>query len=205
MLIEKLDDRVLAEVDAFHAREPLEAGMSLQAIRSALGVLPVLSDAVVARLVQRGLVVVDRGFVHRNGWSPNPNTAQRTALDAVERVLHEAGREPPSVSELAATYGAEVGAVLRFLERRGQIVQVEPDRYYAASALEAVVSDLRGGTETGRAYGPSELREVLGVSRKYLIPLLEYCDRQAVTVRKESGRIVQPFHAVDSQLDRRLS
>jgi len=123
----------------------------------------------------------------------------------VERVLHQSGREPPSVSELAATYGSEVGAILRFLERRGQIVQVEPDRYYAASALAAVVSDLRRGTETGRPYGPSELREVLGVSRKYLIPLLEYCDRQAVTVRRESGRIVQPFGAVDSQLDRRLS
>jgi len=205
LLIGSAEDRVLAEVDAFHAREPLEAGMSLQAIRSGLGVVPVVADAVVSRLVERGLVVVDRGLVHRNGWSPSPSPEQRSALDAVERVLHQSGREPPSVSELATTYGSEVGAILRFLERRGQIVQVEPDRYYAVSALEAVVSDLRRGTETGRAYGPSELREVLGVSRKYLIPLLEYCDRQAVTIRRESGRIVQPFDAVDSQLDRRLS
>jgi selenocysteine-specific elongation factor len=179
--------------------------MSLQAIRSGLGVVAVVADAVLARLVERGLVVVDHGLVHRNGWSPSPSPAQRSALDSVERVLHEAGREPPSVGELAGTYGAEIGAILRLLERRGQIVQVEPDRYYAASALAAVVSDLRRGTETGRAYGPSELREVLGVSRKYLIPLLEYCDRQAVTIRRESGRIVQPFDAVDSQLDRRLS
>jgi selenocysteine-specific elongation factor len=203
--ISSAEDRVLAEVDAFHVREPLEAGMSLQAIRSGLGVVPVVADAVVSRLVERGLVVVDRGLVHRNGWSPSPSPAQRSALDAVERVLHQSGREPPSVSELATTYGSEVGAILRFLERRGQIIQVEPDRYYAVSALEAVVSDLRRGTETGRAYGPSELRDVLGVSRKYLIPLLEYCDRQAVTIRRESGRIVQPFDAVDSQLDRRLS
>jgi selenocysteine-specific elongation factor len=205
MLIEKAAEHVLAEVDTFHTREPLEAGMSLQAIRSGLGVLLIVADAVVSRLVERGLVVVDRGLLRRNGWSPSPSPAQRSVLDAVERVLHEAGREPPGVSELAATYGSEVGAVLRFLERRGQIVQVEPDRYYAAPALAALVSDLRRGTETGRAYGPSELRELLGVSRKYLIPLLEYCDRQAVTVRKESGRIVQPFGAVDSQLDRRLS
>jgi selenocysteine-specific elongation factor len=205
MLIDRLLNQTRVEIDAFHGREPLEAGVSLQAIRSGLGVVPVVADAVVARLVERGLVVVDHGLVHRDGWSPNPSPAQRSALDAVERVLHDAGREPPSVSELAATYGAEIGAILRLLERRGQIVQVEPDRYYAASALAAVVSDLRRGTETGRAYGPSELREVLGVSRKYLIPLLEYCDRQAVTVRRESGRIVQPFGAVDSQLDRRLS
>jgi selenocysteine-specific elongation factor len=205
MLIDRLIDRIRGEVDAFHGRKPLEAGMSLQAIRSGLGVLPVVADAVVARLVERGLVVVDHGLVQRRGWSPSPSPAQQSALDAVERLLHQSGREPPSVSELSATYGADVGAILRLLERRGQIVQVEPDRYYAAAALAAVVSDLRRGTETGRPYGPSELREVLGVSRKYLIPLLEYCDRQAVTVRRESGRIVQPFGAVDSPLDRRLS
>jgi selenocysteine-specific elongation factor len=205
MLIEQLTGQVVSDLDAFHQREPLEAGMSLQAIRSGLGVIPVVADAVVARLVEGGRIVVERGLVHRNGWSPTPSTAQRLVLDAVERVLHDAGREPPSVSELAATYGAEVGAVLRFLERTGKIVQVEPDRYYATSALQSVVSDLRRGTETGRAYGPSELREVLGVSRKYLIPLLEYCDRLAVTVRRESGRIVQPVDAVDSESDRHLS
>lgn len=165
--------------------------MSLQSIRSGLGVLPSVADAVLRRLVDDGKVVVDRGVVYKCGWSPRPSVAQQSALVAVERVLHDSGREPPSVSELAAKYGPEVGAVLRFLERQGRIVQVEPDRYYAASALEALVRDLRTGTETGRAYGPSELRELLGVSRKYLIPLLEYCDRLSVTVRQPTGRIVQ--------------
>jgi selenocysteine-specific elongation factor len=191
MLINRLVGEAADRVRDFHKREPLEAGVSLQSIRSGLGVVPIVADAVVARLVDSGLVVVDHGIVHERGWSPRPSEAQQSAVAAVERVLHEAGREPPSVSELAATYGPEVGAVLRYLERQGRIVQVEPDRYYSLTALEAVVSDLRRGTETGRAYGPSELRDLLGVSRKYLIPLLEYCDRQLVTVRQASGRIVQ--------------
>jgi selenocysteine-specific elongation factor len=191
MLIDDLTGKVVDRVRDFHIREPIEAGMSLQSIRSGLGVLPLVADAVIERLVDAGLIVVDHGLVHERGWSPRLSEAQQAMLAQVDRVLHEAGREPPSVSELAATYGPEVSAVLRFLERRGQIVQVEPDRYYAASALEAVVLDLRRGTETGRAYGPSELRDVLGVSRKYLIPLLEYCDRNSVTVRQASGRIVQ--------------
>jgi selenocysteine-specific elongation factor len=191
MWIEKAAERVLQDVHNFHIREPIEPGLSLQSIRSGLAVVPVVADAVLAQLVAHGSVVVDKGVVYKSGWSPQPSAAQQSALAAVERVLHESGREPPSVSELAATYGPEVGSVLRFLERRGQIVQVEPDRYYAASALEAVVRDLRSGTETGRAYGPSELRDVLGVSRKYLIPLLEYCDRTSITVRQPAGRIVQ--------------
>ncbi len=192
MLIRDAADRIKADVNDFHKREPLEDGLSLQSLRSAVGLPVAVADAAVRQLVEHGDVVVERGLVYRRGWSPTPSAAQQSTIAAVDRVLHESGREPPSVSELAATLGQEVGLVLRYLDRRGIVVQVEPDRYYAVSALEAVVADLRRGTETGRAYGPSELRDVLRVSRKYLIPLLEYCDRQMVTVRRESGRIVQP-------------
>jgi selenocysteine-specific elongation factor len=67
---------------------------------------------------------------------------------------------------------------------------VEADRYYDAAALDDVVGALRAGMERGREYGPAELRELLGVSRKYLIPLLEYCDRRGVTERRERGRVL---------------
>ena len=37
-------------------------------------------------------------------------------------------------------------------------------------------------------YGPSELRELLGFSRKFLIPFLEYCDRVGITRRDLEGK-----------------
>jgi hypothetical protein len=40
-------------------------------------------------------------------------------------------------------------------------------------------------------YGPSQLRDVLGFSRKYLIPFLEYCDRAGVTERRGDGRALR--------------
>jgi hypothetical protein len=40
----------------------------------------------------------------------------------------------------------------------------------------------------GADYGPADLREFLGVTRKFLIPFLEYCDREGYTIRNELGR-----------------
>jgi hypothetical protein len=40
----------------------------------------------------------------------------------------------------------------------------------------------------GAGYGPAELRESVPLTRKFLIPLLEYCDRMGYTVRNEQGR-----------------
>jgi selenocysteine-specific elongation factor len=73
-------------------------------------------------------------------------------------------------------------------ERAGRVRQVEPGRYYDEGVLDELVNQLSATLEPGREYAPTELREVLGVSRKYLIPLLEFFDRERLTERTPSGR-----------------
>jgi selenocysteine-specific elongation factor len=104
-------------------------------------------------------------------------------------MLATAASEPPSVSELSSSLAADVLPVLRFLERTGRVVSVDEGRYYARPALDGLVSTLRSGMIGGKEYGPAELRALIGLSRKYLIPFLEYCDRVGVTERRQAGRI----------------
>ena len=87
-------------------------------------------------------------------------------------------------------HGPRVPALLRLLERSGEVVAVESDRYYAREAVDALIEQLRRSTSGDREYTPAELRDVLGDSRKYLIPFLEFCDRSGVTTRRETGRLV---------------
>jgi selenocysteine-specific elongation factor len=81
--------------------------------------------------------------------------------------------------------------LLRFLERQGRIVQVETDRYYDRSTLDAMIAKLTTKLVPGQVYVPAQLRDVLGFSRKYLIPFLEYCDRNGITERRGEGRILR--------------
>jgi selenocysteine-specific elongation factor len=103
--------------------------------------------------------------------------------------LDRAGREPPSLKELATAHGARTGDVLRFLDRAGKIVQVEPERYYSAQYLNEILADMARGMADGQPRSPSDLRVLLGSSRKFLIPLLEYCDRRGLTERAGDGRV----------------
>lgn len=98
--------------------------------------------------------------------------------------------EPPAVSELVEVFGEKVEDVLRYLERNGEVVKVSEDRYYSPEAIAKMVAKLRSTLEPGRTYSPAELREVLGVSRKYLIPFLEFCDAKGVTIRNAAGRVL---------------
>jgi selenocysteine-specific elongation factor len=113
-------------------------------------------------------------------------TLKTTLVEA----LRSAGAEPPSVGELEAQLGSDVSDLIRILDREGVVVPVEPDRYYESESLAGLVDRLRAGLLPGREYSPSELREVIGLSRKFLIPFLEYCDRRSITERRPGGRVL---------------
>ena len=89
----------------------------------------------------------------------------------------------------SANLGRRVGPILRFLERRLDVTQVEQNRYYADTQLRLLVDRLREAMPPGAELSPSELREALGLSRKFLIPFLEYCDRVGYTNRGTTGRV----------------
>jgi selenocysteine-specific elongation factor len=182
---------LVQEVQKHHDSRPLEPGAALQSIRGTLSGPADLVDEVVARAVTQGTLVIEGGMVRLAGWVPRLSSADASVKARLVGELQEAGAEPPSVSELVARFGTTVPALLRILEKEGVVVQVEGDRFYANEVVQRLVKTLRGGMGSDREYSPAELREVLGISRKYLIPFLEFCDRRGITDRRTTGRVLQ--------------
>ncbi len=178
-------------VNQFHKTNPLEEGMPLSGLRAALGLPGTLAEEVVRRAEKRGAIEISTGLARRPGWKATLDASAVSTVSRLRSRLESAGAEPPSLTELRGEFGNnDVVPLLRILEREGVVVQVETDRFYAASSLTELLQRLRKGMEGGRVYTPSELRELLGISRKYLIPLLEYCDRHRITERRDQGRVL---------------
>lgn len=188
-VLESVSARLLALVAEHHRRSPLEPGVPVEEIRSQLGAGPAV-DRVVDDLSRAGSITLDHGLVRLSAWQPTLAAKERETLERLRGVLRSAGREPPAVLELVAAHGDAVPALLRIMEREGTAVRVDEGRYYDATVLEGVTAALRAGMEAGRVYAPAELRELLGVSRKFLIPLLEFCDRRRITERQADGRMI---------------
>ncbi|HEX2717333.1 MAG TPA: selenocysteine-specific translation elongation factor [Gemmatimonadaceae bacterium] len=180
---------VVGAIDRWHAANPLEAGLPLAAARALVRGGGAVMDLLLRDLTDAGEIEIDRAVARRRGWTPALAGENDRVATELLALLTSAGAEPPSVGELEQTLGPAARGVLRFLERRGDIVAVADDRYYAAPALASLMGALREGMREGRPYTPAELRDILGLSRKYLIPFLEYCDRAGVTLREGSGRV----------------
>jgi selenocysteine-specific elongation factor len=109
-------------------------------------------------------------------------------IERVVRLLLEANLTPPSIPEMERSSGRrDLLAVLRLAAARGQVEAVERDRYYAREALEQFTSVLNELGREGEIV-PAAIRDRLGITRKYLIPLLEWADGKGITVRVGEGR-----------------
>ncbi len=201
----QLDKQLMALVSAHHARAPLELGASLQSVRSRLAVQGGLAEHVLTAAVQRGALDIDGGLVRLAGWVPRLDDAQRHARQGILDALRGAGREPPSVAELSERFGPDTSALLRLLERDGVAVQAEQERYYDRAVLDSMVGQLRTRLVPGEVHGPGDFRDVLGFSRKYLIPFLEYCDRAGITERRGGGRVLLATAGRSTAADARAS
>jgi selenocysteine-specific elongation factor len=185
----------LAEVLRRHHEEhPLDPGMSLQALRAAVRAPAppsAVTDAIVQHAVGAGLLTVAGSVAHLPGWRPALDARASDARNKLADRLSAARWQIPTVSELEREFpGAPVRALLSHLARDGTAESIDPERYAAKpalaefrAALEAVLAELGSAT-------PAELRDRFGLTRKYLIPLLEWADRRGVTRRDGDARVL---------------
>lgn len=187
----RLDDAshsLLAAVDAGHQARPLDRGVPLQTLRARLGVGADLAEWVVRSAVEQGLISITDGLAARAGWTPQYSAEDKATLAAIIELLDKAGREAPTSAEIAAKAGSRTPALLRLLEREGRVIQIGEQRFMSPAAWREVLIALRSATREDRLFHPGEIREFLGVSRKFSIPIIEGCDRAGVSTRAEDGR-----------------
>ena len=180
--------RLVAE---YEIKSPLSPGVPNRTLREGLRVDEELADISIREMEREGAIEAYGPVMRRKEWVPSPTPGDIEITNHLAHDICAADREPPGVGELVARYGNSVPALLHYLERQGRVVQVATDRYYDRVAVDALLAKLRGELVPGRVYVPAQLRDVLGFSRKYLIPFLEFCDRIGVTERREEGRTLR--------------
>ena len=179
---------LIAAVERVHAEQPLAPGLDRQTARTALTPHTALAEEVIRRAERAGHLIVDGAWIRRTGFAAGSGQG---AVDAKGRLLERlraAGVEPPSVTELVTELGPEVPALLKLLEKDRAAIPVALDRWFAREGVVQLLTRLRSHVKPKTVYSPSELREALGITRKWLIPFLEWCDRQRISLRAADGR-----------------
>jgi selenocysteine-specific elongation factor len=188
-------DRMLGTLSSFHRERPLKPGMPLEELRQALPRRsgPGLGESILRALTREGEIRIVQGLALRSGFSPELSNRQEASRDYLRSTLEAAGLSVPSLRELAEGAGAsvdEIAEILRLMEAQGEVLGLEGVLFFHRDAIRragvAVVEGLGGSANLG----PADFREVLGITRKYLLPVLRYLDTVGITTRVGEDRAV---------------
>ena len=192
---DRLREQTLGLLEAFHADNPLRAGISREELRSRAGNA---QERVFAQLLTgleaEGVVRSERDQVRLASHEIRLSPEQQRVVDGLDAEYLSAGPAPASPEESLARHGIkgnERHELYQVLVADRRLVRVKEGLYFHAKALADIQEAIVGYLKANREINPAGMKDLLGVSRKYAIPLLEYFDTQRVTVRQGEHRVLR--------------
>ena len=193
--LREIGRRVEAALENFYEENPLKLSFPRAHVASGFSYLPepVLFDAAIEQLRAAGKLLVTPTGLALAGHGPKLSNNERKLLaEMVEKI--RAGRvEPPTLKDLqksAERQAAAVPNLLRLAVNDGQLVEISPELYLHVDLLAEVLARLRDSMGSAGAT-VSQIREWLGTSRKFAVPLCEYLDREGWTRREGDLRFLR--------------
>ncbi|HEY6272678.1 MAG TPA: selenocysteine-specific translation elongation factor [Terriglobales bacterium] len=189
----RVRDSLVTVVHAFHKANPLVAGISKEELREKLGLHQTVMETVLGELVRDKKVEVAGEQVRIAGRGVELKDDEARAKQQIEKAFAFAGLKVPLMKEVLARLPVDktrAQKLVTLLLRDGVLVKLADEMVFHHSALEGLrrlVAEQK--TKMGKI-DVGQFKDLIGVTRKYAIPLLEYLDQQRVTRRVGDERII---------------
>ena len=183
-----------ARLREFHGSRRLDTGMPREELRRrAFARAPDgVFDAVLSHLVRDGRVRLAGDAVALAAHTVQFTTEESRVREALLAAARAAGLAGIDLAHPPPGLGSDS----RLVERMGRSLVAEGalrrvgDMLVEAARLEVLQAEVRQRWAPGTRLDVAAFKDMTGLSRKYVIPLLEYLDRERVTRRTGADRFV---------------
>ena len=183
----------LAAIEQFHKANPLVAGLNQEQLREQLGLLPEVYRALIASLVGDKKVEVAGEQVRGAGRGVVMRDDETESKQKIEQAFAKAGLQVPLLKDVLASLRidqARAQKIVTLLLRDRVLVKLGDDLVFHRSALESLRQQIAAQKTKTPKLNVASFKDLFGITRKYAIPLLEYLDRERVTMRVGDERVI---------------
>jgi selenocysteine-specific elongation factor len=199
-MIKELDERILTALQRLHDEFPLMTSHDRQKVQSHLDYVgdEALVHAAVERLIKQRQVVGDLRRIARADFKPKLSANLRKLKDKLVEAYQQGRFQPPEPATFAPQAGGNAANLKDLFDvciAEGLLVHIATDIYLHAD-VEAEMRRLIGERlQAGPGATVAEIRDLLGTTRKYAVPICEYLDSVGVTKREQDLRVLGPLGA----------
>lgn len=182
----------------YHDQNPLQAGMRKDELRGKLlpGRENSLVDKVLALYEEDGVIRMDNQKVALADFEIVYSDADKALSDEIAKTFLDAAYMPPTLDEVMANYPKNAAAAKRVFDAlmdTGVLVVVSPAQqmFFHRDIVDAAWGLVTGFVaDNGGEITLAQFRDLIGASRKYALPILEYFDRQGMTRKVGDARVL---------------
>jgi selenocysteine-specific elongation factor len=186
-VLNELSQRIERALNVLHDRFPLRMTMERSSIEQRFSYVDrALLNHIFERMRRSGTITLTDRQIGLTQRGPKLSSNERKLLQDLIQQYRQAGLETPTVSQIQKTITKNQNSVPQLIElaaANGDLVKVAREYFLHVEVDQQLRSQLTEPLATGDGLTLSQIREVLGTSRKYAVPYCEYLDRSGFTRR----------------------
>ncbi len=197
-VLSHFEKQCVALLEQFHREHPKQIYCEAIELRNAMMLDPVFFEELLGRLEAVGTIERDRSRIRQRGRALELSPEERELYQSLLIVFRDGGFNSPRPAELPRILGstaARVQPVIALALERGDLIHLEENVMLERSHVHRVIRLVIAQIKTKGEVISGELRDQLGTSRKYIIPLLEHLDKIGLTMREGSQRVLRREYA----------
>lgn len=188
--LEARKKNLLEMVSEGHRRDPLGEGVPSASLAGRMKLPHEVFEEVLTLLVNEKKLVRSGALLRSADFKPVLNVNQQEASEKIMALFAASPFAPPSRAELIAQLPANA-EVIKYLKDQKKLVELTDGILFRPQDFEAIRQKI---AEFLKTHGPatvSQIREHLGTSRKYVLPVLGRLDEEGFTKRDGDYRSVR--------------
>ena len=194
--LERIAHFVERVLETHHRNFPEREGMTRAELAGKLSLI--FSDKevgmVLGRLAKQERIAQEGQVFLLPGHRKNVSGQDEQQLSKCIEVIRAGGVQPPRKTALFGACGVDEKAGLRLLKlgsHNNLLVRVKDDLYYTPDVLEDIKDKLRAYLKQKEQITVIDFKELMDISRKHAIDLLEHFDAERITLRLENHRVLR--------------
>ncbi len=186
--LDKYVDSVKKLLNDFHRQQPWAAGIAPGDLSRKLR-LPIAEvSRIIEHMISLGELEQTSGLLKIKGYLPHLRSDQEELAQRLKEILSAKPLSSPLKKEFIAENPA-YEIVINFLRDQGEIIELNGGVLFTRDDFAAVAARISSFlTHEGKATA-SQLKDHLGTTRKYMIPILEKLDSLQITRREGDYRV----------------
>jgi len=184
---DKLQAAILSSLGNFHRDNPLSPGMSREELRKRFPeLLQDVFEHALSQLAAQKKVEVSGELVRVAGRGVVMKDEEAEAKKTIESAFSTAGLKVPHLKDVLAGLPVDkvrAQKIVTLLLRDKVLIKVSDELVFHRDALDGLRKLMAEQKKKAPKIDVGAFKDLIGVTRKYAIPLLEYLDRERVTRR----------------------